>query len=46
LLEIYFGAECGGFVKNGYFLHPSLQNFQKIYQKKVENRVFLADEFK
>lgn len=46
LLVAYFGAEYGGFDKNGYFLHPSLQNFQKIYQKKVENRVFLADEFK
>ena len=46
LIETYFGAESGSFDKNGSFLHPSLKNFQEIYQKRVENRVFLADEFK
>ena len=46
LLEIYFGAEDGGFDKKRCFLHPSLQRFDKIYHKRVENRVFSANELK
>ena len=46
LLQSYFGAEQGGFDKNYAFLHPNLDAFKKIYQKRVENRVFLADELK
>ena len=46
LLELYFGAEENQFDINGCFLHPTLDNFQEIYQKRVENRVFLADELK
>lgn len=46
LLESYFGAKSGGFDKSYAFLHPSLDTFRKIYQKRVENRVFLADELK
>ena len=34
------------FVQKRCFLHPSLESFKAIYQKKVENRVFLADEMK
>ena len=46
LLEKYFFAERDGFDKKRCFLHPSLESFKAIYQKKVENRVFLADEMK
>ena len=46
LLETYFGAESGGFDKSYAFLHPSLDAFKKIYQKRVENKVFLSDELK
>ena len=46
MFETYFGADGREFDKNGYFLHPSLDSFQKIYQKRVENRVFLASELK
>ena len=46
LLEKYFFAERNGFDKKRCFLHPSLESFKAIYQKKVENRVFLADEMK
>ena len=46
LLEKYFFAEQGGFDKKRCFLHPSLESFKVIYQKKVENRVFLANELK
>ena len=46
ILTQYFGAQDNEFDKNGYFLHPSLENFQKIYHKKIENQVFSADELK
>lgn len=42
----YFGAHDNEFDKNGYFLHPTLENFKKIYHKRIENRVFSADELK
>lgn len=46
MLEIYFGAEDDGFDKKRCFLHPSLQRFDKIYHKRVENKVFSANELK
>ena len=46
LLIKYFGAEEGEFDKESRFLHPSLDSFKKIYQKRVESKVFLADELK
>ena len=46
LLIKYFGAEEGEFDKEQRFLHPSLDSFKKIYQKKVESKVFLANELK
>lgn len=46
LLIKYFGAEEGEFDKERRFLHPTLDSFKKIYQKKVESKVFLADELK
>lgn len=46
LLVKYFGAEENSFDKSRCFLHPTLDSFIKIYQKRVENRVFLADELK
>lgn len=46
LLETYFGAEEGSFDEKRCFLHQRLNDFKKIYQKRVENRVFLADELK
>ena len=42
----YFGAQDNEFDKNGYFLHPTLENFKKIYHKRIENQVFSADELK
>lgn len=46
LLTKYFGAEGDSFDKEQRFLHPTLDSFKKIYQKRVENNVFLADELK
>ena len=46
ILVKYFGAEEGRFDKNRCFLHPSLDSFKQIYQKRVENKVFLATELK
>jgi LCP family protein required for cell wall assembly len=46
LLIKYFRAEYGSFDKNRCFLHPTLDTFKKIYQKKVENKVFSVNELK
>ena len=46
LLTEYFLIDEDGFDKSGCFLHPSLENFKKIYQKRIENKVFSVDELK
>ena len=46
LLEKYFCADADGFDKNLCFLHPSLDSFERIYRKKIENNVFSAEELK
>lgn len=46
LLEKYFCADADSFDKNMRFLHPSLDSFAQIYRKKIENKVFSADELK
>ena len=46
MFETYFGADREEFDKNLCFLHPSLDTFKKIYQKRVVNQVFFASELK
>ena len=46
MLKEYFLIDDGDFDKSGFFLHPSLENFEKIYRKRIENKVFSVDELK
>ena len=46
LLELYFGAESESFDTDGLFLHPRLDSFKEIYEKRVENDTFSIDHLK
>ena len=45
ILNEHFSAD-GEFDPEGRFLHPSLENFKKIYEKKIENNALTIDELK
>ncbi len=45
ILREYFSLD-GEFDREGKFLHPSLENFRKIYYQRVENKIFSLEELK
>lgn len=46
LVESYFGGSAENFDRDKSFLHPTLEGFKKIYQKKTEAELIFLSELK